>query len=1114
MARRFNRLVSIVLSASLFVLSAGLDAQQAFAQTFTGRSASVTSAPQLTLGVLGAPLPSMSLPAVSLNAAMLPSPSAALSAPLLASPVAAVALAPVTPVAAISAQILAAAPALQALSKPETVASAASAAGRDLENVLTGAKSAATGDVSEAVAGAPSALTQSLPAASAAPDAPKAPEVPEVPAAEPAPFKSISSASSYSVHRLALKAVAVLTGAVFTLPQAGPALTAKIIASAADKALVLSDFDDTLAGYNEILPAAKVNAIRAIRAAGKQFAVISDRGDVKRPGQIQLTVFESLESISAADRAGMYVAANSGGKVYLYDAQGVPQKVHEAAGLTEAQIAKVKEAAAAAKLRLPEVGAVQHAGDEKVPGESFNTYGYALMLKPGSSQESVSGAARILNEELAKRGFAVEVQPRFAKSAENPPYATFSIITKAEAAAYIAGALKIEAKDALVIGDAMFIPRDAKQSGWLSKLGERLSGRPQAKTGNETDRNMAKNLPGVLALGVGAAMDPRTQNGWALAGRGPDVTQKVLESVASKARRGPGETSSKTETILHLGLIGLVLGMAAIGWYAFAHAIADVVRAGEDAVRQWHQSPMGQDGLFLLGATTLGMAGMIGSPRSILSNPNATFPRALKTAVELAAKRGVAAEEVRFVEATASMPVSDGKHWHFTFAIPGALIYADFSTFMGGAQDFRSSVYEGAAPAPGLEAHFLDADKFASVVGLDAEHALTALRDKLPGFGGGASVSLAARPAADGNGAQMTYKFYDDHGSEGTVGANGAFVRVDKVSAKAEKLAPKVPAGLKHAVEPNELYALALENITATAAERGVTSDKIRFLSAVHEARYFNGAWVGDEWRFHFGFGGENGGFQYMVPARRTMITETMMDAFAPKLVGTVTPARLAEGVAASLFDRAVLVTPEAALASVDGVTRVSLLPRVEPRSGDKDLWYSLQDASNELAAVNARTGEIRKAPPAASGASLKSFLIWLGLVAFVGALYSSLFWAGSHAPAAVPQGLPEGYNGVAPSINDVFRGMGGMLGLGAAAGTLRAAKKIKLTDDEIRASASSVISYKGRPWSQTEYNMGYYNTLESLKTRGATKVQLALYEKLCADAPVKGGSFNPWSGD
>jgi hypothetical protein len=84
-------------------------------------------------------------------------------------------------------------------------------------------------------------------------------------------------------------------------------------------------------------------------------------------------------------------------------------------------------------------------------------------------------------------------------------------------------------------------------SSALSRLGERLSGRPLVKTGNETDRNMTKLLPGVLALGVGAAMDPRVPNGWALDGHGPALTQRVLESVAAGVISDKGRPWSATE---------------------------------------------------------------------------------------------------------------------------------------------------------------------------------------------------------------------------------------------------------------------------------------------------------------------------------------------------------------------------------------------------------------------------------------------------------------------------------------------------------------------------------------------------------------------------------------
>ncbi|MFA6028318.1 MAG: hypothetical protein WC969_00555 [Elusimicrobiota bacterium] len=77
-----------------------------------------------------------------------------------------------------------------------------------------------------------------------------------------------------------------------------------------------------------------------------------------------------------------------------------------------------------------------------------------------------------------------------------------------------------------------------------------------------------------------------------------------------------------------------------------------------------------------------------------------------------------------------------------------------------------------------------------------------------------------------------------------------------------------------------------------------------------------------------------------------------------------------------------------------------------------------------------------------------------------------------------------------------------------------RAAAVGALTDDSIRATANGVASYKGRPWSSTEYNAAWGYAYEGLEGSGATKAQLDLFEKLTAEAPMRGGGFNPWSGD
>lgn len=70
------------------------------------------------------------------------------------------------------------------------------------------------------------------------------------------------------------------------------------------------------------------------------------------------------------------------------------------------------------------------------------------------------------------------------------------------------------------------------------------------------------------------------------------------------------------------------------------------------------------------------------------------------------------------------------------------------------------------------------------------------------------------------------------------------------------------------------------------------------------------------------------------------------------------------------------------------------------------------------------------------------------------------------------------------------------------------------VSDESVAAAAKGAASYKGRPWSSTEYNMQSYYSRLSLEEAGATRAQLETFERLLAAAPVLGGGFNPWSGD
>jgi hypothetical protein len=70
------------------------------------------------------------------------------------------------------------------------------------------------------------------------------------------------------------------------------------------------------------------------------------------------------------------------------------------------------------------------------------------------------------------------------------------------------------------------------------------------------------------------------------------------------------------------------------------------------------------------------------------------------------------------------------------------------------------------------------------------------------------------------------------------------------------------------------------------------------------------------------------------------------------------------------------------------------------------------------------------------------------------------------------------------------------------------------LDDESVRQSAKSVAVNKGGIYSHTDYNIYYYYAQQGLERAGATPEQLKLFARLCDEAPVKGGRYNPWSGD
>jgi len=505
-------------------------------------------------------------PVLSPSGVILAAPAAAPAAPVLRPKTEAPA-GPAAPVAKLSEAVSAE---VQVIQKPDIGAEDSSSAGQRVEDVITGRRSVGSGDISAAVLAAPE---QVIPSSQLSPSAPGKSIDKAKPTAPTQAVKAVEGRFAYDMKRRLLAAVASVFGVTASLPPSGPQLAAAVLAEAGHRRVVFSDFDDTLGPYNSVLAPEMAAALAAIRKAGKEVAVITDRTDVS--GGHQLSAFESLAAIPAADRTGMFVAAVSGGKVYRYDEKGEPVKVWEYPPFDESLRQPVLEAIAATKAQLPALGTSQHPGDAKNPAESWQPYSYAMMLAVGTPEAAVKQASRLFAAELKKRGLDVKVNARVPKDPVNPAYIQFSIVDKSASVNYIAGVLGVEPWEALALGDNMYVPESPARPSLLAALAqrvaERLSGRPLPFTGNETDRNMEKALPGMLALSVGGSADPRMANAYVLPGKGAAASLEVLRSVASH----PADTA---DPMRYWKLAGAALVLALVaagifaGWYAFYHA--------------------------------------------------------------------------------------------------------------------------------------------------------------------------------------------------------------------------------------------------------------------------------------------------------------------------------------------------------------------------------------------------------------------------------------------------------------------------------------------------------------------------------------------------------------
>lgn len=348
----------------------------------------------------------------------------------------------------------------------------------------------------------------------------------------------VESRDEYHFRRGALAAIAMSYGMLFSLPQAGPVLTQQILQQEVrGKRNFISDIDDTIAKYNSVLPAETAADIVAARRAGKLIAFITDRPDKVKPNSSQISALDTLSAIPEAEREGIIVATNGGGKIYRYNAAGVAEQIYTEPGLPEEQTPLIQQAAAKVKARLAALGTGVHLEKDGKEAGGMGPYGYSIIMTGGTPESTVKKVAQLFQDEMKALGVDYHVEGRMAKDPALPPYVTFSKLNKSLAVRRLQEQMKLKTEETLLIGDSMYAPKDggdgSAKARAAAKLGEQLAGRAIPATGNGTDRNMELGMPGALTLSVGGTADPTMSNAWVLFGKGPDVTRMVLQAMAA-----------------------------------------------------------------------------------------------------------------------------------------------------------------------------------------------------------------------------------------------------------------------------------------------------------------------------------------------------------------------------------------------------------------------------------------------------------------------------------------------------------------------------------------------------------------------------------------------------
>ncbi len=196
-----------------------------------------------------------------------------------------------------------------------------------------------------------------------------------------------------------------------------------------------------------------------------------------------------------------------------------------------------------------------------------------------------------------------------------------------------------------------------------------------------------------------------------------------------------------------------------------------------------------------------------GVVRETLPNPGDLYEQAYELAVQAAASKGAARENVHFAGMTSSIPAGLSPLYYRFFiadgaaAATGTAIFVDFSTawaLPGQRYGARVSIHQNAplgdgSVFPGLSA----ADYVRRGSQLAPEAALAQARNTLPELSSGVSLRLSYRRDEAGGDVDLWYDLYDSKGNAVSVNARTGEARVMKEAAPKPSAFSKLSASTK-----------------------------------------------------------------------------------------------------------------------------------------------------------------------------------------------------------------------------------------------------------------------------------------------------------------------------